>query len=73
MHVMNSSIGGNGNQSGGSMAEYGKAEGSRDGSATSLNTRNDGPQAGPSTLGHAREGNGVAGEEAEASYLKNSE
>ena len=72
MHMMNNSMGGNGNQAGGGMSEYGKAEGSRDGSAMNLNTRSDGSQAGAPTLGHAREGNGVAGEDSEASYLKSS-
>lgn len=74
MQMMNNSMGGNGNQTAGNMSEYGKPEGSRDGTPTNLNTRNDGPQVGASTLGHAREGNGaVAGEDSEASYLKSSE
>jgi hypothetical protein len=73
MQMMNNAMGGNGNQASGNMSEYGKPEGSRDGTPTNLNTRNDGPQVGTSTLGHSREGNGVAGEDSEASYLKSSE
>ena len=64
MHMMNSSMGGNGNQ---------VAEGSRDGSASNVNSRSDGAGAGAAAVGHAREGNGVAGEESEGSYLKSSE
>lgn len=73
MQMMSNSMGGNGNQTAGNMSEYGKSEGSRDGTPTNLNTRNDGPQVGGSALGHAREGNGVSGEDSEASYLKTSE
>ncbi|XP_024370896.1 uncharacterized protein [Physcomitrium patens] len=73
MHMVNSSMGGNGNQTGGNVSEYGKPEDSREGTPTSLNTRNEGPQAGASPLGQAREGNGAPGEDSEASYLKSSE
>nr|PNR42042.1 hypothetical protein PHYPA_016871 [Physcomitrium patens] len=73
MHLVKNSTGGNGNQTGGSVSEYGKPEESREGTPTSLSTRNDGPQAGASPLGQAREGNGAAGEDSEASYLKSSD
>jgi len=74
MHMMNnSSMGGNGNQASGGMADYGKPEGSRDGNQANMNMRNDGPPAGASSLAHPGEGNGAAGEDSEASYLKSSD